>query len=77
MAEILGSRGYRVTPATDRAQGLEGLRETRPDLIGQWVKPEGPGTVESRRGVMETLIGYYRLSTGEHPTSAGPQCYAA
>jgi PPOX class probable F420-dependent enzyme len=36
-------------------------------FFGRWVQAEGPATVESLPDVMEGLVRYYRLLSGEHP----------
>jgi PPOX class probable F420-dependent enzyme len=36
-------------------------------FFGRWVQAEGPATVESLPEVMEGLVRYYRLLSGEHP----------
>jgi hypothetical protein len=37
------------------------------NFFGRWVQAEGPATVESLPEVMESLVRYYRLVSGEHP----------
>ena len=36
-------------------------------FFGQWVQAEGAASIESLPGVMDGLIHYYRLVSGEHP----------
>jgi PPOX class probable F420-dependent enzyme len=66
-ALIISTRESAMKTANIRRVGRAWVCVFEDGFFGRWVQAEGPATIESLPGVLDALVRYYRLVSGEHP----------